>query len=190
MSKAQPPKVPSSMPPTEERTIRLVGPIDEDMYLRFSEELSALEADYSLQPVHIELNSPGGEAASGMAIADRLRCSSVPVHITVYGNASSAATVILAAGDYRSMSPSSFFMVHNSTASFKRLDCDGLRARADQMEREEQQWADLLAELSDTPSEVWRKLSKAETHLDARQCLQLGICDNILKGKKRANSLR
>ena len=196
MSKAQPapkvpnaPKVPAEMPPHESRTIRIVGAIDEDAYLAFSEEMAALEADYSLKPIHIELNSYGGEPSMGLAIADRVRCSSCPVHVSVYGEASSAATAILAAGDYRSMSPYATALVHDNSFKFKGNNSQ-MQAHARQAEVDEEVWAEMLASTTLAPYETWRSLSAKSTLLNAQQCLQLGLVDYILKGKKRANSLR
>lgn len=75
--------------------------------------IDAIEALGELDTIDLELNSPGGDVASGIRIMNYLRNHKAEVNITVTGMAASIATVILMAGDTRTMGIGATLMVHN-----------------------------------------------------------------------------
>lgn len=168
------------MPQWIMRKIYLVGEINDTMFLDFVRQLDQLEAQ-SNEPVHIDICSHGGEAPAGLAIYGRIRASSCLVYTTAYGQCQSAATIILAGSDYRSSALDCWSMVHDSPKMKK-----ASVAEKQQHEREEQQWADILALHTQLPASEWRKLSKKTTYLTPAEMLQYGLIDRILKGSKNA----
>lgn len=163
--------------------LNLIGEINEDMFLAVTSTLDKLEAKEGPSEIIIRLNSQGGAAYDALAIAGRLRASSVFSICEVFGACMSAATIILAAGDRRRMSREAWIMLHDNTDRFKGQVTELSRA-VSQMETEEQQWANLLESYTDTPEATWRKLSKQTTYLSATQAFQLGLVDEIIRGKK------
>ncbi len=166
------------------RKVYITGQIDDAAYTHFSSELDRLIADNPTKNVHIDLCSEGGHPNSGLAIAGKIRAAPCTFTVTVYGQASSAASLILAAGDVRRMSQYAWVMVHTSSGKLKG-DAETLLAAAKQWEREELHWAGLLAQNTSTPSSTWLALEKKTTYLDAEQCLALGLIDEILKERHR-----
>lgn len=75
--------------------------------------IDAIEALGELDTIDLELNSPGGDVASGIRIMNYLRNHKATVNITVTGMAASIATVVLMAGDTRTMGIGATLMVHN-----------------------------------------------------------------------------
>jgi ATP-dependent protease ClpP protease subunit len=75
--------------------------------------IDAIEALGELDTINLELNSPGGDVASGIRIMNYLRNHKATVNITVTGMAASIATVIMMAGDTRTMGIGATLMVHN-----------------------------------------------------------------------------
>lgn len=165
------------------RVIRLCGEINSDLFQAFSEKLAKYEA-VSDDPVEIELNSTGGMAYDGMAIAGRMRVSACPINVTVYGSCQSAAIAILAVASHRACCPWAWLMVHEDSEDPGIMQTKDVLVYAQQKQREEDQWNDLLAQYTETPSEAWAEMSKRTTYLDAKQAYQLGLVDEILKGKK------
>ena len=165
--------------------IHLVGEVNEEMFLHFSTQLAKIEnlPDSSRHALNIILSSEGGTSYDGLAIASRMRSSPIKIYVEVHGKCMSAATIILAAGDYRTMGCQSWIMLHDSSGKVKGPLTELCRA-VEQLESEEQQWANLLELYTGTPEEAWRKLSKKTTYLSASQALQLGLIDEIIKGKK------
>lgn len=157
---------------------RLHGSVDKDMLRAVSESI-----DYSNfnDTLCFELYSLGGKAPIALAIYDLIRCAKQTVHVKCIGAVYSAATLILAGADIRSMGASCWLMVHDSPDASKGTSDELL-----QNEKEESQWAQILAKHSNADEMEWRKLSKEETYLTARETLQMGLIDYIepLKGAK------
>lgn len=159
----------------------IIGQIDDESYEKFSRQLGPLETNSTL--VHVELSSEGGLSYSGLAFYGRIRTSSAQIHVRAHGLVHSAATLVYVAGDHRTCSRECSFMFHDTTERYKG-QAVGAAQWAERLEREEQQWAHLLAARTGTPEDTWRKLSKKTTFLTAPQAYQLGLVHEILKEKK------
>lgn len=79
------------------------------------ELIAAVDALGELDEITLEINSPGGDVASGVRIYNYLRDHSAKVHTRVTGTAASIATIIMMAGDTRSMAIGSTMMTHRAS---------------------------------------------------------------------------
>ncbi|CAM9358679.1 unnamed protein product [Ectocarpus sp. 12 AP-2014] len=79
------------------------------------ELIAAVDALGELDEITLEINSPGGDVASGVRIYNYLRNHSAKVHTRVTGTAASIATIIMMAGDTRSMAIGSTMMTHRAS---------------------------------------------------------------------------
>ncbi|MFI8748854.1 head maturation protease, ClpP-related [Vreelandella lionensis] len=77
--------------------------------------IAAIDALGELDEITVELNSPGGDVASGVRIYNYLRNHQAKVHTRVTGTAASIATIIMMAGDTRSMAIGSTMMTHRAS---------------------------------------------------------------------------
>jgi len=77
------------------------------------EFIDAIEALGELTEITVHLNSPGGDVASGITIMNYLKNHSATVHMRVEGVAASIVSVILMAGDTRTIAVGATVMVHN-----------------------------------------------------------------------------
>lgn len=95
--------------------IYLFGPIDEVMLERFIKQLEYLRFNGPEKEISIFINSPGGSVQAGLAIYDLMTkwCDKL-INVTCIGQASSIATIILAAGDKgkRYIYPNSTVLIH------------------------------------------------------------------------------
>ena len=117
------------------KTIEVSGDVDEEMYKKIIKGFHVL--NQSPGQISIYLNSTGGSVTQGKAIYDVIKNSSNYVEIVVFGEAVSAATIILMAGDSRVMMPNSNLMLHSGSESapdMKPRDFDALQKqyRADE----------------------------------------------------------
>lgn len=78
------------------------------------EFIDAVEAMGELDEITLEINSPGGDVASGVRIYNYLRNHGAKIHTRVTGMAASIATVVMMAGETRSMALGSSIMVHRA----------------------------------------------------------------------------
>lgn len=161
------------------RKIYINGPIDSNAFLAFSRRLSRLELDSPNAPIEVEISSEGGEAYAALAYFDRIRNSPCEVNITSYGLVASAAVLILAAGTKRRMGKSAWIMVHEDSGDFSG-DTSSYERDAKHLRRMEDQWNILLERVTFIGRAKWSVLHKATTYLCARECLDLGLIDEII----------
>jgi ATP-dependent Clp endopeptidase proteolytic subunit ClpP len=162
-----------------ERRLQIIGEITDKSYKKFSKKLYELETSGPTEPITIELNSEGGEAIAALAYSARIRRCKTPIIIITYGQVASAAVLILASGETRLMSREAWVMVHEETDTLEGTTTD-LEKKVKHMRRLENQWNKLLAEYTTTDAEHWDYLALNETHLCARECLDLGLVDEII----------
>lgn len=131
-------------------------------------------------PVSIKINSPGGDLPIGLAIYDFLKYKiSRKLICIVEGECSSAATIILAAGKERLMSPNSTLLIHPMTI--------GLRAKYPAFKRSVGYLENLYEKIKKiylesstlTESQVEEYVSN-ETYLTAEQALRDNLITKII----------
>lgn len=96
------------------RTIYISEGVNSAVAKRVVSSLLLLEANGKGEPIHIYLNSPGGEVNSGFAIFDMIRFITSEVRIITCGLCASIATVIDVSvpKDKRYATPNSKFLIH------------------------------------------------------------------------------
>src|ERR1700726_3970022 len=95
------------------KQLYITGDITLRKFNKFSRQLSFIENNTPKDTiVNVELSSEGGDTYAALAFFDRIRNSDLSIHITVFGPCFSAAVLILAAGDKRSMGRSAWVMTH------------------------------------------------------------------------------
>lgn len=156
-----------------------------------------LEGAKEVTQINIYINSYGGEVKEGLAIYNQLKRH--PAQKTVYidGFACSIASVIAMAGDKVVMGNNTLMMIHHaSMGAFG--NAEELRKAANDVEViDKASCSSYLAKAEDKLSEeTLNQLLDNQTWLNAEQCLQYGLCDeiagkeddNISKAQQRFNN--
>lgn len=78
--------------------------------------IKAIDDLGDLNEIDLEINSPGGDVASGIRIMNYLKNHKAKVNVKVTGTAASIATVIMMAGDTRTMGVGTTIMTHRASA--------------------------------------------------------------------------
>jgi len=99
------------------RTLYLLGDIDDDMLAKLSKNLNLLQQRGGNNPINIILNSGGGCVQSALSMYDLIQNSECHVTITVMGEAASSACLVLQAADLRKAYKRSTIMWHGGTDS-------------------------------------------------------------------------
>lgn len=162
--------------------VHVFGPIGMDFFgdgvnaKAFIDEVNALDVD----TIDMRVNSPGGSAFDGMAIATALMRHPAKVTAWVDGMAASAASVIALAGDEVIASKYSQFMVHNARL-FAGGNADELRAAANHLERLNGSMAEFYADRATAglDAKAWGKAMDRETWYNADEMLAAGIATSI-----------
>jgi ATP-dependent protease ClpP protease subunit len=151
---------------------RLIRKLDVEMkYL--SDRLSCPKV-----PIHIHINSPGGDAFSGLSIVDTIKSCRTPIYTYVDGSAASAATLIAIAGDKKYASENSFMLFHQPSIIWGgKLD-----EFMDEVENQKNIYGKIkkiYLENSDISEEDLDELLQHELWLDVETCMQHGFIDKV-----------
>jgi ATP-dependent Clp protease, protease subunit len=82
-----------------ERVVLLRGPLTEGLATEVISKLLFLQYENRREPIHLQIDSPGGSFETGMAVVGAMRELTPPVHTHVVGSAHGVATFILASGE-------------------------------------------------------------------------------------------
>jgi len=157
----------------------LYSEIDEDLATKLLKKIDKAE-----EPILLHICSVGGDAYVGLALYDRIRQAPVAIHTIAQGLCGSAALTVLQAGTTRSMTESSFLYMHVGDANYGTLKPDRARQELRSHEQSEQMHNNIILRHSNLELLDIEKLNKNESYIDAKYALQLGLIDQVLKGKK------
>ncbi len=152
----------------------------------FKKEMDALG---EIKTLNVYINSPGGDVFEGNAIYNMLKRKAQKCDLNVYidGLAASIASVIAMSGTKVIMPNNTMMMVHNAWGY--------IGGNAGQL----REWAEALDKVSLTIKQAYlnkagdkldeetiTQLMDGETWLTAQECLDYGLCDEIVGAKQIA----
>ena len=105
----------------KERIIFVTGPIEDNMSSLIIAQLLFLESENPKKEINLYINSPGGVVTSGLAIYDTMQFIRPPVATLCIGQAASAASLLLCAGEkgMRAALPNGSVMVHQPSGGYQ-----------------------------------------------------------------------
>ena len=151
---------------------------------RLWNDLVYLENETEIRDVNIFINSPGGDAFSGLALADQIeRARKKGFTITAHasGIIASAAVPVFAVCDVRLAAPGTIFMVHES-ALWKwpgRETASDIRAQNELMDLLRERYIGKLVENSNLSKGDWEDMERKTTWFSAEQAMKYGLVDKI-----------
>jgi ATP-dependent Clp protease, protease subunit len=129
-------------------------------------------------PIDLRLNSPGGSVFDAVAIHNALKRHEGPVTVWIDGIAASAASYVAMAGDEIVMPENSFLMIHDP-AGLVMGTAEDMRAMAEALDKVKGSLLAGYAAKSGRAAEEIAVLMAAETWLDAKDALELGLADRV-----------
>ncbi|KDP42914.1 hypothetical protein JCGZ_23856 [Jatropha curcas] len=104
----------------KERIVCINGPINDDTSHVVVAQLLFLESENPSKPIHMYLNSPGGQVTAGLAIYDTMQYIRSPINTICMGQAASMASLLLAAGakGERKSLPNATIMIHQPSGGY------------------------------------------------------------------------
>ncbi len=151
---------------------------------RLWNELVVLENNTEIRDVNLFINSPGGDAFSGLALADqieRARRKGFKVTAHASGIIASAAVPVFAVCDVRLAAPGTIFMVHEA-ALWKwpgRETASDIRSQNELMHLLRDRYIGKLVDNSKLNKSKWEELEKKTTWFSANKALDWGLVDSI-----------
>lgn len=137
--------------------------------------------DRTSGPIELWVNTPGGAVADMFGIYDVVQACENPVTTVAFGEVCSAGVLVLVAGDHRYATPNSWLMSHaEGGQAVYDVHATSLRMKA--LMRQEDRWAELMAERTKRDLAFWREVHRTkatELWLSAKQMVQYGIVDAV-----------
>jgi ATP-dependent Clp protease protease subunit len=151
---------------------------------RFWNDICVLENNTDIRQVDLFINSPGGDAFSGLALADQIeRARRKGFHITAHasGIIASAAVPVFAVCNRRHAAPGTIFMVHEA-ALWKwpgRETASDIRSQNELMGLLRERYIGKLVANSKLDKDRWEDLEKKTTWFSVEKARDWGLVDSI-----------
>tara|TARA_Y100000593_G_C4154382_1_gene258712 strand:- start:51 stop:674 length:624 start_codon:yes stop_codon:yes gene_type:complete len=161
---------------TEKESLELVR-----ILRRLDIEMGYLSARIGLTkrpPIHLHIQSPGGDVFSGLNICDAIDSCKTDVYTYVEGSAASAATIIASRGKKRFMSKRSFMLIHQPQIMWAGKHDEFI----DEIENQKNIFdtiKQVYLETTKLTEEDLEELLRHELWLPADKCLEIGLVDKI-----------
>ena len=152
--------------------------------ISFWNDFVVLENNTEVREVNLFINSPGGDAFSGLALADQIeRAKRKGFKITAHasGIIASAAVPVFAVCDVRLAAQGTIFMVHEA-ALWKwpgRETASDIRSQNELMQMLSDRYIGKLVDNSKLSKSKWEEMEKKTTWFSAETALEWGLVDNI-----------
>jgi len=151
---------------------------------RLWNDLCVLENNTNIRDVNLFINSPGGDAFSGLALADQIeRARRKGFRITAHasGIIASAAVPVFAVCNQRFAAPGTIFMVHEA-ALWKwpgRETASDIRSQNELMSLLRERYIGKLTANTKLDKGKWEELEKKTTWFSVEKALDWGLVDKI-----------
>ncbi|MGH3693244.1 MAG: head maturation protease, ClpP-related [Pseudonocardiaceae bacterium] len=140
----------------------------------FVRDVAALD----VEQIVLHLNTPGGDAIEGVAIANVLRAHKARIVVRVDGYAASAGSVIAMAGDEVIMGIGSEMMVHDSWG-YAWGNAADMAAYGRRLDVTSNSLASTYASRAGGTTQEWRAIMQAETWYTAEEAVTAGLADRV-----------
>lgn len=140
----------------------------------FVRDVATLDVDQ----IVLHLNSPGGDATEGTAIANVLRAHRARVVVRVDGMAASAASIIAMAGDEIVMGIGSQLMVHDAWG-YAVGNAAEMAAAQRMLDSVSDAYASAYAARAGGTAAEWREVMRAEAWYTAEEAVAAGLANRV-----------
>lgn len=131
------------------------------------------------RPVHMLMQSTGGNASDGVGLYNLLKGFPVPPTLYNIGTISSAAVIGYLGAPKRITSRHASFMIHRPSGGTQFLNADRMQAQVTSLQIDDARTEAILRERIALPEERWRVHEHADLWLTATEAKEAGIATDI-----------
>jgi ATP-dependent Clp protease protease subunit len=165
----------------KERIIFITGPVEDTMAMLVVAQLLFLEADNPKKEISMYINSPGGVVTAGLAVYDTMQIVRPAISTLCIGQASSMASMLLAAGQkgMRFALPHARIMLHQPSGGFEGQATD-IVLHAKEILNLKKRLNAIYAKHTGCPVEKIENALERDTFLTAEGAIEFGLIDQVL----------
>lgn len=169
----------------KDNIIFLGTPIDDNIANLICAQMLHLESENPERDISIYINSPGGDVNAMFAIYDTMQYIKPDISTICFGQAASAAAVLLAAGapGKRMALPSSRILLHQPYSGSQGQVSD-LEIAASEIERLRNQLEMILANHTGQTQDKIKKDTERDFILTAAEAKEYGLIDQVIQERK------
>ena len=166
----------------KERIIFITGPIEDGVSTLIVAQLLFLEAENPKKEISMYINSPGGMVTSGLAIYDTMQFIRPPVSTLCTGQAASAASLLLCAGqkDMRFSLPNARIMVHQPSGGFQGQATDIL-LHAQEIQNIKRRLNEIYVKHTGQNYQTIEDSLERDRFMTAEQAKEFGLIDKVIE---------
>ena len=165
----------------KERIIFITGPVEDTMAMLVVAQLLFLEAENPKKEISLYINSPGGVVTAGLAVYDTMQIVRPAIATLCIGQASSMASMLLAAGQkgMRFALPHARIMLHQPSGGFEGQATD-IMLHAQEILNLKKRLNAIYAKHTGCPVEKIEDALERDTFLTAEGAIEFGLVDQVL----------
>lgn len=169
------------------REIYIIGEINDEMMVRFFQQVRVLLSENADEPINLYIDSSGGEIRAGLAMYEMLLSVQEKTEVNIYclSKACSMAAVLLAAGKkgHRFLEKHSEVMIHEpliSAMSRESRSTSTMRSITDSLEKSKKTIDEILAKHTEKSIKDIAKATSFDNFMSADEAIAFGIADAIV----------
>src|SRR5499427_7151680 len=165
----------------KERIIFVTGVVEDMMSSLVTAQLLFLEAENPKKEISMYINSPGGVVTSGLAMYDTMQFIRPPVSTLCTGQAASAASLLLCAGqkDLRFSLPNARIMVHQPSGGFQGQATDIL-LHAQEIQNIKRRLNEIYVKHTGQNYQTIEDSLERDRFMTAEQAKEFGLIDKVI----------
>lgn len=149
------------------------------MIMRWNQEDKDVQVEQR-KPIIIYIMSDGGYMCYMWAMLDAMLTSKTPIITVNLGVAASAASLIYLAGSKRYMMPTANVIIHEGSTELAG-DANKVMDAIKNYDSELAKMKSFILSRSNIPPRVLNKRRKDDWYIDAKTCLEYGVCHKIVE---------
>lgn len=164
---------------SDHRIVFVTDEITRDLANNVCAQLLLLNCQSETEPIKIFINSEGGSVLDGLAIYDIMQNVTCPIFTYCFGQASSMAAILLAAGDKRYSFANARIMIHELSSGSEGKATE-MGVYFNEIKRLKDITNKILSKHTKKPVKQIEKATSFDNFMSAKEAKKFGLIDEVV----------